>query len=81
MRQPWYNINGYNAEGIRDSKQEIDGGTITTHSYRLMGDKVVEDKWGTNKRLVFMYDENGAPNTVYYCYNNTPCSALRFHHT
>ena len=78
MRQPWYNINGYSAEGIRDSKQEIDGGTITTHSYRLMGDKVVEDKWGTNKRLVFMYDENGAPNTVYY-YNNST-SATKYYY-
>ena len=43
-----------------------------------MGDKVVEDKWGTNKRLVFMYDENGAPNTVYY-YNNST-SATKYYY-
>ena len=45
---------------------------------RLMGEKVVEDKWGTNKRLVFMYDENGAPNTVYY-YNNST-SATKYYY-
>ena len=39
---------------------------------------MVEDKWGTNKRLVFMYDENGAPNTVYY-YNNST-SATKYYY-
>ena len=49
-----------------------------THNYRLMGDKVVEDKWGVNQRLVFMYDENGAPNTVYY-YNGST-SATKYYY-
>ena len=43
-----------------------------------MGDKVVEDKWGVNQRLVFMYDENGAPNTVYY-YNGST-SATKYYY-
>ena len=68
----------YNADGIRDTKQVFEGSSFITHEYRLMGDKVVEDKWGTNKRLVFMYDENGAPNTVYY-YNNST-SATKYYY-
>ena len=68
----------YNADGIRDMKQVFEGSSFITHEYRLMGDKVVEDKWGTNKRLVFMYDENGAPNTVYY-YNNST-SATKYYY-
>ena len=68
----------YNADGIRDTKQVFEGSSFVTHNYRLMGDKVVEDKWGVNKRLVFMYDENGAPNTVYY-YNGST-SATKYYY-
>ena len=39
---------------------------------------MVEDKWGVNQRLVFMYDENGAPNTVYY-YNGST-SATKYYY-
>ena len=39
---------------------------------------MVEDKCGVNKRLVFMYDENGAPNTVYY-YNGST-SATKYYY-
>jgi len=46
----------YNDEGIRTSKKINN----VTHTYTLSGSQILTEEWG-NYRVLYLYDENGAP--------------------
>ena len=46
----------YNADGIRTSKTVNN----VTHTYTLSGSQILTEEWD-NDRILYLYDENGAP--------------------